>query len=332
MQHASYRFSALLLLFSIPMGISYAADESVLVKAWLQKMVKAEHTVSYRGTFVYRHRDEMVVMKIVRARGEQGMFEQLSSLSGRAGDVVRNPDHVRCQLASSDISLLSGNGERMSEGEKVLHAGLGEIDRYYQLSLAEVSRVAGRMSQKIAIIPRDEFRYGYHLWIDQQSGLLLKSAHLSASGEVLEQMIYSEIEIFNNTLPVDLRQMLSDNVIDKTQASLSSKPVSDHDEANNWVVKYIPDGFKLVSYQRLLNAQQAAYEHIVFSDGLAAVSVFIEKMEESGAFNGVSQRGVMNAYLAAIDDYQVVVMGEVPLMTLELIGQSVHHSPVMVTH
>ena len=330
MQSASHRFIALLLLFSLPMGISVAADESVLVKGWLQKMIKAEHSVSYRGTFVYRHGDEMMAMNIVRAKGDHGMLEYLSSLSGSPGKVVRNPHLVRCLLSSSAMPLVSDNPQMTNEAENALRDRIDEISRYYQLSLAEVSRVAGRMSQKVVITPRDEYRYGYQMWVDQQSGLLLKSAHLAVGGEVLEQMIYSDIEIFNDNIPADVRQMLVENVVDKSQGHASLKSNAGNDVANNWEVKYIPDGFELANYQRRMNAQQAAYEHIVFSDGLAAVSVFIEKQEESDFFNGVSQRGAMNAYLAVVDDYQVVVMGEVPLGTLELIGKSVRHTPIVI--
>ncbi len=329
MPPVSRRLTLLLLVFLVPMSISYAADESVIVKGWLQKMIKAEHSASYRGTFVYRHQNEMVAMNIVRAKGDHGMTEYLSSQNGAPGEVIRNPHYVQCLIPDSEVPLQSDNPQIVNTAEKSLRDRIDEIGHYYQLTLAEVSRIAGRASQKLVITPLDQYRYGYRMWIDQQSGVLLKSEHLAVNGEVLEQMIYSNIEVFGETIPLDVQLMLNE-LSDRTppdKAPLKQPPSNDHD-TQNWAVKFIPTGFELASYRRSTTPPQLPFEHIVFSDGLAAVSIFIEKQEKNGMFNGVSQRGAMNAYFAENDGFQVVVMGEVPLETLELIGKSVHHTAV----
>ncbi len=331
MSSASRRLTLLLSVFLVPMSISYAADESVIVKGWLQKMIKAEHSTSYQGTLVYRHQNEMVVMNIVRAKGEHGMMEYLSAQNGAPGEVIRNPHYVQCLIPDSEVPLKSDNPQVVNKAGKSLRDRIDEIGHYYQLTLAEVSRIAGRASQKLVITPLDQYRYGYRMWIDQQSGILLKSEHLAVNGEVLEQMIYSNIEVFGETMPLDVQLMLnefSDQAM-PDKALLKQQPSNIHD-IQNWTVKFIPTGFELASYRRSTNPQESPFEHIVFSDGLAAVSVFIEKQTENGAFNGVSQRGAMNAYFAENDDYQVVVVGEVPLKTLELIGKSVHHTAVNI--
>ncbi len=332
MQTASQRFIWLLLVFSMPMGLSYAADESMLVKAWLAKMIKAEHSVSYQGTLIYRYSDEMVAMNIVRTQSDNGMLEHLTSLNGTPGEVVRNPHQVTCLLPNVPMPLVYDNLKIKKGAVEMLQHRIDEIEQYYQLSLAEVTPVAGRMSQKVVIKPRDKYRYGYQFWIDQQSGLLLKLEHLAADGRIMEQMIYSNVDIYSEALPPEVRELHAIKPVDGNSVAQLSSPQVKNDGANNWTVKYIPNGFALADYQRRNNAQQnneyqMPFEHIVFSDGLASVSVFIEKQGKSGPFNGVSQRGAMNAYIASVDDYQVVVVGEVPLETLELIGESVRHSP-----
>lgn len=324
-----YRLIVLLLVFSIPMGIGYAADESARVKAWLQKMVQAERSLSYRGTFVYHHRGEMVAMQIVRAMGEKGMLEYLTSLNGTPGEVIRSPLRVKYLESQSAAPIIYDNPKVKADVMGDWHAHIGEIERYYRLSIAEVERVAGRMAQKVVITPRDEYRYGTKIWIDQQSGLLLKSKHLGVDGEVLEQMIYSNLEIFDKEIPREVLQLFARKPTgDIPVMKLSHSHVSDN--ANNWAVQQIPNGFALANYQRRNDARQTPFEHIVFSDGLASISVFIEKQASSDLFSGVSQRGAMNAYLATVDDYQVVVVGEVPLVTLELIGESVRHSSIIL--
>ncbi len=327
MHIVSRRFIALLLVFSMPMGMSYAADESMLVKAWLEKMIKAEHSVSYQGTLIYRYRDEMVAMNIIRAQGDNGMLEHLTSLNGTPGAVVRNSHRVKCILPNIKTPLVYDNPGIKGGSAVTLADRIEEISRYYQLSLAGVARVADRASQKVVITPRDQHRYGYQIWIDQQSGLLLKLEHLTINGEVLEQMIYTNIEFFGDQIPLHVHQLIAENAFDINQnQSISVVPLHTN-SANNWAVKYIPSGFQLANYQRSTDRKQTPFEHIVFSDGLATVSVFIDKQGKSDAFSGVSQRGATNAYLAVIDDYQVVVMGEVPLETLESIGKSVRHTP-----
>ncbi len=329
MPSVSRRLTLFLLVFLAPIGISYAADESVLVKGWLQKMIKAEHSASYRGTFVYRHQNEMVVMNIIRAKGDHGMMAYLSAQNGAPGEVIRNPHYVQCIIPNSDTPLQSDNPQVANNAVKSLNDRIDEISLYYQLTLAEVSRIAGRTSQQLVITPLDQHRYGYRMWIDQQSGILLKSEHLAINGDVLEQMIYSNIEFFGERIPADVQLMLDElnERMTPDKRLLDEQPSNSHD-AHQWVVQFIPTGFELASYRRSTNPRQLPFEHIVFSDGLAAVSIFIEKQTENGAFNGVSQHGAMNAYFAANDDYQVVVIGEVPLGTLELIGKSVHYSAV----
>jgi len=326
----------LLLVFLAPIGISYAADDSVVVKEWLHKMIKAEHLVSYRGTFVYRHQDEMVVMNIVRAKSENGMMEYLTSQSGEVGEVITNPHYVQYAAPYNDKPPVSDSSapEHLKPGngaDKSLHDRIEEIGLNYQLSLAETSRIAGRICQKLIITPRDEHRYGYNMWLDQGSGVLLKSEHLATDGDVLEQMIYSNIEFFGKKIPEDVRLILAENSIEMAPDMIGSSKqgVMSH-SAHNWVVNYIPSGFEVASYQHSADPEQFVFEHIVFSDGLAAISVFIEKQDEDGPFNGVSQRGAMNAYLAEIEQYQLVVVGEVPLGTLELIGKSVRHASASI--
>jgi len=333
---APYRLIALLMAFSMPAGMVYAADESRVVKGWLLKMIKAERSVSYRGNFVYRHGDEMVAMQIVRAMGDNGMSEHLVSLNGDPGEVVRTPHRVKCLVPSLSRPVIYDNPQMEASTTEGLRARIDEIERYYRLSVGEATRVVGRAAQAVVITPRDQYRYGYQVWIDQQSGLLLKSEHLTADGKVLEQMIYSNIEIFGQKIPDEVQQLLAKTVAESVTAgdtAAKKQPMlrraSDSDN-NNWAVKYIPNGFALANYQRRNDVRHSPFEHIVFSDGLASVSVFIEKQDGAGPYNGVSQRGAMNAYLATVDDYQVVVVGEVPLETLELIGESVRHSPVTI--
>lgn len=323
-----------LLLFAVvlatPFGSVWADDGAIQVKGLLQKMIRAERSVNFRGTFVYRHNDKMVAMKIVRARGEHGMRERLVSLNGLEGEVVRHPHRVKCLVPDSAHPLIYDNHQPGVDNHDSIIGRIDEISSYYHLRVVGVGRVAERMAHKLVITPRDEHRYGYQIWVDQQSGLVLRSEHLSPAGRVLEQMIYTDIELFGEHIPDDVTQLFASNSVGETPVRQADRRGKSGTADNNWAVNYIPNGFVLASYHSQGESSHAKFEHIVFSDGLASVSVFIEKQSGHRPFNGVSQHGAMNAFLATVDDYQVVVVGEVPLRTLEQIGVSVRHTSATV--
>jgi len=70
-------------------------------------------------------------------------------------------------------------------------------------------------------------------------------------------------------------------------------------------------------------------EHLVYSDGLAAVSVFIEKTDRPAGVGskGPSRMGAIHAYSKVMDGEQVTVVGEVPESTVAMIGESVKRLP-----
>lgn len=320
-------------VFATPLGLAWASDNSAQIKGLLQKMIKAERSVNFRGTFVYRHNDEMVAMKIVRAKGEHGMREHLVSLNGATGEVVRHPHRVKCLVPNSAHPLIYDSIQPVDNGDGYdgLMSRIDEINNYYRLKVVGLERIAQRMAHKILITPKDEHRYGYQIWVDQQSGLVLRSEHLSPDGSVLEQMIYTGIELFGNSIPGDVTQLFATHSVGSRPVQVGSKKrQGDTAGNNNWAVNYIPNGFALANYRSQSESPQATFEHIVFSDGLASVSVFIERKDGHRSFSGVSQHGAMNAYLSTVDDYQVVVVGEVPLQTLEQIGDSVRHTSTLV--
>ncbi|NHZ69829.1 MAG: hypothetical protein GWP20_01175, partial [Thermotogales bacterium] len=87
----------------------------------------------------------------------------------------------------------------------------------------------------------------------------------------------------------------------------------------------VPDGFMLTDHNwHQLSAHEAGVEHWVYSDGLASVSIYIEKSQkEHDVYSGRSHRGALNAFGTMVADHYVTVVGEVPHQTVEMIGKSV---------
>ena len=79
--------------------------------------------------------------------------------------------------------------------------------------------------------------------------------------------------------------------------------------------------------KRMISGKPAPISHIVYSDGLAAVSIFIEPLApRAKSLNGLSKRGALNIYTKPVDEYQVTVLGEAPPMTVMQIGNSVYYA------
>jgi sigma-E factor negative regulatory protein RseB len=96
-----------------------------------------------------------------------------------------------------------------------------------------------------------------------------------------------------------------------------------------WVVRQMPPGFvQILDARRMLPGKRAPVRQMVYSDGLAAVSVFIEPLAEvDKPMQGLSAQGAINIYVKPVAEYQVTVLGEVPAATAVQIGNSVSHVP-----
>ena len=278
-----------------------ASAETLSPKRWLEKMSSAMQELNYQGTFVYRRDEDLAAMKVTHIADEQGARELIETLTGEPRKELRNSPH----------SSKSSGGSRTSSDFSQLKL----VESYYTLKLLGSDRAAGRDTQLISVIPKDEYRYGYRLWLDQATGLLLKSDLLNQQGQVLEQVMFTSLELIET---------------EKTSSPLSSgQPVqSVHPHVENkpydrrLMIEHLPKGFELIESQT--GAGHNDVEHMVYSDGLASVSVFVEKSKPEGeTFVGLSRMGAVNAFGSVQNGYQVTVVGDVPEITVKTIGQSI---------
>ncbi len=275
------------------------------VRDWMGRMSSALQDLNYEGIFVHRSKDQMSAMHVKHLVDERGEHEYLTTLTGVERRIVR--------ASNSGFGAIPDGGE----------AGVGRywesIEENYELLLAGQDRVAGRFTTVVLVKPKDSYRYGYRLWLEETTGLLLKSDLLSVAGEVIEQVMFTSIKLLNDDEIVHPPIEPSKT---QDQASVVAHGIDEKIDPDAWQVGQLASGFTLVDVHR------AGPDHSVlrmtFSDGLASLSVFIEKMgEQEKPFEGLSRRGAVNAFGAVVDGYQVTVVGEVPETTVEMIGHSV---------
>jgi sigma-E factor negative regulatory protein RseB len=199
---------------------------------------------------------------------------------------------------------------------------------YYQFSLGREERVAGHHTQELKVIPVDNYRYGYHLWVDKDSDLLLQSDLVDDQNDVLETVAFSSVEM-GHDIPEELLQAqiqgnemtwnrAEDVLAKKTMANQSRSP---------WQIEWMPEGFTLVAQQNRLKAKNgASIEQHVYSDGLNSISIFIEKIRaQHSHLRGGSKMGTTNAFGTIINSHFVTVVGEVPQRTVEKVGSSIQY-------
>lgn len=270
-----------------------SAAESISASQWLEKMSTALQVQNYVGTFIYLRDGDLAAMKVTHVVDQQGAREMLETLTGEP----------RRELRNTPTSATAGDGQ------------LAKIDGYYRLKLLGDDRAAGRMTRLISVMPKDEYRYGYRLWLDQATGLLLKSDLLDEKGEILEQVMFTSLELLQ---PEQIAEVLRGfGAMPNSQISPESASPK-----NRLVVGNLPKGFVLKSAHS--NSPNSSYDHSVYSDGLASVSIFVERAKSEGeAFIGVSRMGAVSAFGNVEAGYQITVVGDVPEETVTTIGKSI---------
>lgn len=291
-------------------------------RQWLDGMSAALQTLDYDGTFVYLHDGKLEAMRIIRRMDKGGQRERLVSLTGSAREVLRDDKAVTC-IMSDNKSVMVGQS-RPPQPFPVVPRDLGSVSPHYLLEDVGDDRMAGHEARVIAITPRDRFRYGYRFWIATDTHMLLKSDLTDVDGKPIEQMMFTRISISDDIPADDLQPSLTgDGYTWHSQMNVSREP--DRKEGKPvWQVGRLPAGFTLTHFQRKRMRDAAGdAQHMVFSDGLATVSAYVEKADSvRDPLVGLSSMGAMNAYGVLRDGFQLTVVGEVPPATVEMIATS----------
>lgn len=312
------RFVCLIPSFLLSINAAVAADGY----AWVKKIDEASHSVSYEGIFVYQHNQSLEAVRILHAVDKDGVVrERLLSLTGAPREIIRNRGQVVCYFPDKKSVVI----EHRAAGKgfpSILPERVAELKKHYVIETGGTERVAGQAAQQIIITPRDKYRYGYQLWADKTSGLLLKAVLVNSKGRPIEQFMFTQISTRVDIDPEDLK--LREDDLPRGVLRHEGQVRSGH--TLRWAATQVPAGFELVSYfTRTTPGRETAVEHLVYSDGLAAVSVFIEKRgpESDKGMERPGRIGAVHAFGKRVDDHQITVVGEVPAATVDLIGKSV---------
>lgn len=301
-------------------GLSFTASADAL--EWLHRMNEAVRDATYHGTAVYRNGDQLETLRIFH-RAEDGVEqERMYSLSGQNREILREADKVTCILPDQKAVLVDHQGLR-GLLPNLPRAAFEELRGYYELiDVSGEKRVAGRSCREIRILARDIYRYNYQLCLDTQNALPLDIRLMGEDGEVLEQVLFTQIE-FSESLASDLFKSSIDTR-DFHHLSQQAFAASTDEVLQGWELSEVPPGFRLATREQQI---WPGFEHPVtqflYSDGLAAVSIFAtpEQLPEE-ALQGLTRMGGVNAYGRMLGSFHVTVVGEVPQATVRFFGDN----------
>ena len=260
-------------------------------------------------------------MRVIHVVAPDGERERLVSLNGSAREVLRDKDTVTCIMPDARLVWVDPRGPQRAF-PKIMTEELTRLANFYDFRLGGTDRVAGRLVQEIAILPKDDYRYGYRLWLDLETALPLKSDLIDESGTAVEQMMFTHLSL-PGKIDAALLEPETTGEAFSWQMETGAPEVADSD-ALEWKSSRIPAGYSIKSTRlRALRDSPEPVQHTVFSDGLSSFSLYVERAGDADGLRGPSRMGAVNAWGNRVGDVQITVVGEVPRATTKLVAMSV---------
>jgi sigma-E factor negative regulatory protein RseB len=313
---------SLVLCLLLISGFSSATDSlttrSDEASSWLINLTKSLKERNFSTSFVVVKNNKAEPYHWTHGINADGNeLELLSLLNGPKRDILRNNNTVSyIEPGLSAYSIVSSSISSpipaiFSENTELL------VNSYNIISVGR-SRVLGRSAQLIRIVSKDSHRYGYWLWLDKDSGLLLKLAVLTAKGELLEQIQFTHL-VLDEELSMPLQQV----AITELPQVIEVPEDATHVE-HVWEVSWLPAGFQKTNANRHRMYQtKQAVEFEMFSDGLVDISVYVSPSKINDRAFEYFYDGATVVSNRIMNNVEVSIVGKIPLNTAKLIANSV---------
>jgi negative regulator of sigma E activity len=363
------------------------AQQREQVMQWLERMALAVEQLNYQGSFVYQQGEAVRLLRIEHHRDHRGVRERLYAYENRQLEILRNNNLVQASSPANQTDPILN----YSQFTRLPASHLLRDSSDYHFELGAEQEVAGYLAQHIAILPRDSLRYGFEYWLEVRTGMLLKQELLNSDGDVLEMLLFTDIEmgqprdgqvLAGPVLQSRQRKpspgLLADSASTADDRGLRRQQDNDNSNADEallqssgselvddltglpqaggwseadqneladtydatdastpargrpaWQCVNPPRGYSLVAHQQSSQRSGAFLDHLLYSDGLSQISVYIER-NQPAADRGASadnelpasRLGVMNVYRRQLDNVSITALGAAPYRTLRMLGGS----------
>lgn len=309
--------------------------ESVLsINDWLLRMHDAAMKKrSYIGTLVQSSPQNISSARIWHACDGAQQMERVETLTGAPRSTFRHNDKLVTFMPDAKLVRIEKR-EQVGGFPEVLKPGVGSIPEFYSVKALGAERIAGLDADVVQLVPKDALRFGYRIWTEKKSSLVLKLQTLDGGGAVLEQAAFSELQLDAPVKMEKLMQMMAATEGYKVDQPAISKTTA---IAEGWLMKLPVAGFKSLScYKRgaasaqgnantsgVTTPQAEPTFQWLFSDGLATVSLFVEDFDKTRhTQEGMIASGATHTLLKRMNEYWLTAVGEVPPQTLKNFAQS----------
>ena len=299
------------------------------LRGWLVRIQEAPSRRNFQGTFVVTAGGAVSSARIVHYHGAGSQYERIESLDGKARQVYRHDDLIHTFWPENRIALIEQRA-KPSSFPALLQAGDDRIVELYDVRLQGIDRVAGHEAHVLSLSPRDAFRFGYRLWADKDSGLLLRADVLGERGELLESSAFSDVVIGVRSQPEVVLQAMK-----KLDGYRVARPIlaPTQLEQEGWVQRQLVPGFRMVSCVKRSLSAAGEVESVpspppvlqaIFSDGLTHVSVFIEPYNvQRHQRPMLTSIGATHTLMVRQGEWWFTVVGDVPGAALRAFAKGI---------
>ena len=285
---------------------------------WIDRMGNAVQVTSYEGTVVRVRDGKVDTYKVAHTVKDGVIREKVVIQDGNGLEIIRNGNEVHCILPDRESVLVEEWNDQGALFSSLPSSDV-QLGSQYELRIVREERVAGRETVMLAIQPIDDLRFGHRLWLDVETGFPLQTKLIDAEGEAIEQVKFATITFDRE---IHANELAPTTSIEDFQWFTQPKRKVTHAVESEWQSDDVPAGFRVVStHEENLAGRDAVVTHIMYSDGLANVSVFIEPAGDKKIARR-SRVGASNSYTTVIDGFRVTAVGEVPAATVEQIAKS----------
>jgi sigma-E factor negative regulatory protein RseB len=297
------------------------ARDNISPEEWLHKMSDAVKTVNFEGTVIRRQNGDVQPLKVVHKTVDGVVNERIVVQEGNGLEIIRVGEVVHCILPDQQSVLIEKWQNTSTLFSTLPGTNINPGAQYDVLIMDRNQRVAGRSVIKLAIRPNDSYRFEHRFWLDQETGFPLQTELVGPDGNVIDQLKFADVRIDSHITEQSLAPSMSlANYTWYTNPRIRHR--SRDQIQTDWVSDSLPAGFEVEStHKELITGSEHALTHIVYSDGMASVSVFISVVLED-EIRQSAQRGTSNSFSTAVDGYQITAVGEVPPQTVEMIATS----------
>ena len=300
--------SFLVLGLALNVATVQAGEQPAEALVLLNRIQQAAQRQTYVGTFIHQQGTQVQSTRVTHVADHSGEHEKLELMDGQPREFIRHNDDVRCYMADSKLILVEKRA-RYDSFPALLTSPPVELDRYYKLSFDGVDRIAGHAAQRVSLEARDQQRYGYRLWFDKESFLLLKAQTLNEKGGVIEQVAFTDVVIGGTVDASRLKPSVTNTTGWRTE---TSRMVTVDLAQDGWSVAQPVSGFRKVMEVRRAFGGREDIGQMVFSDGLAVISVFIEPAAPHDAPAGEASKGPVNVVTERHGDFWLTIVGDAP--------------------